>query len=61
MFATVFLFLFSNLTGPPRGRRGRDQEDGAEVSSKPSGPATLFDFLAVSNKIPEPKGKLAMM
>ncbi|XP_060585964.1 tudor domain-containing protein 3-like [Ruditapes philippinarum] len=42
-------------TGPPRGRRGRDTEEGDEVSSKPSGPATLFDFLAVSNKIPEAK------
>ncbi|XP_045205622.2 tudor domain-containing protein 3-like [Mercenaria mercenaria] len=41
--------------GPPRGRRGRDTDEGDEVSSKPSGPATLFDFLAVSNKIPETK------
>ncbi|CAC5357205.1 TDRD3 [Mytilus coruscus] len=34
-----------------RGRRQKD-EDSEELSSKPSAPVTLFDFLAKSNKIP---------
>ncbi|CAG2196770.1 TDRD3 [Mytilus edulis] len=34
-----------------RGRRQKD-EDSEEMSSKPSAPVTLFDFLAKSNKIP---------
>jgi hypothetical protein len=52
----MYKALLGLKTGPPRGRRGRDTEEGDDVSSKPSGPATLFDFLAVSNKIPEAKG-----
>ncbi|WAQ98956.1 TDRD3-like protein [Mya arenaria] len=36
--------------GGGRGRRGRDQEETGDASSRPSGPATLFDFL--NKKIP---------
>ncbi|KAL4230472.1 tudor domain-containing protein 3 [Mactra antiquata] len=42
-------------SGPGRGKRGRDTDDSSDVSSKPSAPATLFDFLALSNKIPDTK------
>ena len=38
-----------------RGRRGRgeEDEDGEDMHSRPSAPATLFDFL--TNKIPSSK------
>lgn len=39
-----------------RGRRQKD-EDTEEMSSRPSAPATLFDFLSMSKKIPVENGK----
>ena len=51
MFNT-FLFWFS---GPGRMRKGRDN-DMEEPVSRPSGPATLFDFLETKMPIKESKG-----
>lgn len=42
--------------GARGGRRGRE-EDTVDVSSKPSGPATLFDFLNDKIHVPETKGR----
>ena len=52
MCLIVFLFWFS---GPGRMRKGRDN-DMEEPVSRPSGPATLFDFLETKMPIKESKG-----
>ncbi|XP_052795129.1 tudor domain-containing protein 3-like [Mya arenaria] len=47
--------------GGGRGRRGRDQEETGDASSRPSGPATLFDFLNKKIPIGDTKGESKSM
>ena len=52
---TLYFKLFLSL-GPGRVRKGRDFDQGDESHSRPSGPATLFDFLETKMPIKESKG-----
>lgn len=52
---SLFMFLGGGRGGGSGARRGRDQDDDDDsLSSRPSGPATLFDFL--ETKIPTKTG-----